>query len=822
MDFIRHRGADEEVDDARPPTLTPGTKNALDDLADVLSGVELRGDTPPARAGGPTPRSTRTTPPRTAAVGAASVYAQRATASHASVASPVRRSPRRAPPHTPPSVDADVGSAHLLAGVLAKAATSPLPLSSEPPSSSSPRFRPRKGTKERHDESAKPKLVVRYKREAVAAAAGSAASAASAASDASASDASASASFVSAAASFASERPETTSGNDDEGNSRAVATEATAALLARASSIASAASSSAASFSFRPKGTEEEDAAKDAASASAFVKEEQKPNRRGAELRASLPHSTPTRKARSKRDTRPRHSEPSSRLSAFATFREQRRSALAEKNERKKASSSPNARARPEELADHLGGDDGALFKDAEVDALADALAAGATLDVTPSRRTPARALALADPNNKVLTQKTVGLCYSDVMELHAGPAFHFERPARHAETVERFKRRGLESRCVPIEARPATDAELLLVHSQTHLDAVKTTFDASSDGAEVQGEGDIYWTKHTEKCARVAAGSAAAAALAVASGALHRAFAVVRPPGHHAECARAMGFCFFNNTVVAARAALTAYPERIKKILLVDWDVHHGNGIQDLTYDDDAILYVSLHRRQEGFYPETGDADEIGHGKGRGHNINVPWPEKGLSDADYLAAFDLLVLPVARAFAPDLVIVAAGYDAAEGDPLGGMRVSDQGFALMTERLQTLAGGRIVCALEGGYGLTATANAAAATLGAMLGFKTPALGSRRRPRRGTVELLRSMCDGDLAECWPVLRSPAHVDVLREAARGTTPGGAKERADEKRVPGKSPVSGGVEKTPARPTVFAVPVPATPTRRAATPT
>ena len=821
MDFIRHRGADEEVDDARPPTLTPGTKNALDDLADVLSSVKLRGDTPPARAGGPTPRSTRTTPPRTAAVGAASVYAQRATASHASVASPVRRSPRRAPPHTPPSVDADEGSAHLLAGVLAKAATSPLPLSSEPPSSSSPRFRPRKDTKERRDESAKPKLVVRYKREAVAPAAGSGASAASAASDASAS-----ASFVSASASFASERL-ATSGND-EGSSRAVATEATAAVLARASSIASAASSSAASSAFRPKGTEEEDAAKDAAkdAASAFEKEERKPNRRGAELRASLPHSTPTRKARSKRDTRPRHSETSSRLSAFATFREQRRSALAEKNARKKASSSPNARARPEELADRLGGDDGALFKDAEVDALADALAAGVTLDVTPSRRTPARALALADPKDG-LTQKTVGLCYSDVMELHAGPAFHFERPARHAETVERFKRRGLESRCVPIEARPATDAELLLVHSQTHLDAVRTTFDASSDGAETQGEGDIYWTKHTEKCARVAAGSAAAAALAVASGALHRAFAVVRPPGHHAECARAMGFCFFNNTVIAARAALTAYPERIKKILLVDWDVHHGNGIQDLTYDDDAILYVSLHRRQEGFYPETGDAEEIGIGKGRGYNVNVPWPEKGLSDADYLAAFDLLVLPVASAFAPDLVIVAAGYDAAEGDPLGGMRVSDQGFALMTERLQALAGGRIVCALEGGYGLTATANAAAATLGAMLGFNTPALGRRRRPRRSTVELLRSMCEGDLAECWPVLRSPAHLELLREAARGTTPGEprAKERADEKRalLEKRSPVSDKIsEKPSARPTVFAVPVPATPTRRAATPT
>jgi histone deacetylase 6 len=459
-----------------------------------------------------------------------------------------------------------------------------------------------------------------------------------------------------------------------------------------------------------------------------------------------------------------------------------------------------------------------------DVDALADALAAGVTLS-TPSRRTPARALAHPDAS-----VGKVGLCYSDIMELHAGPSHHFERPARHAETVERFKRRGLELRCVSIEAREATDAELLLVHSQTHLNAVRTTFDASSP-LEVQGEGDIYWTKHTDRCARFAAGSATAAALAVASGAMHRAFAVVRPPGHHAECARAMGFCFFNNTVVAARAALAAHPGTIKRVLLVDWDVHHGNGIQDVTYEDDAIMYVSLHRRQEGFYPETGDAEEIGVGRGRGFNVNVPWPEKGLSDADYVAAFDLLIEPVATAFAPDLVIVAAGYDAAEGDPLGGMRVSDQGYALMTERLTKLADGKLVCALEGGYGLTATANAAAATLSAMLGFKTPPLGSRRRPRRSTVELLWKMCEGELAECWPVLRSPEHVEKLRDAARAARGATAKEssasgheepagkeslfRAGAKGVASKASPT-------ARPTVTAVPVPATPLRRAATPT
>ena len=773
MDFIRHRGADEEVDDARPPTLTPGTKNAMDHLADVLSNVELRGDTPPSRADGPAPRATRATPPRTAAVGAALAYAQRATASRTSVASPVRRSPRRAPPHTPPAVDADE-SAHLLAGVLAKAAASPLPLSSEPPSS--PRGRSRTEAKR---DAVRPKLVVRYKRETVAAAAGVAAASSAGAS----ASASASASFASAAASFAS----------DDASDATAATDATTRKPALSSSVASVASSSAASSvpfreasSFAPSEPESESELE-----KGTLRESEKPNRRGAELRASLPHSTPTRKARSKRDTR--LPADTSRLSAFAQFREQRRSALAEKEKSKRAQ-------RKSRGAD-----------DAEVNSLADALAAGVTLG-TPSRRTPARALAQPDAS-----VGKVGLCYSDIMELHAGPAHHFERPARHAEVVERFKRRGLELRCESIEARPATDAELLLVHSPAHLYAVKTAFDAASE-EKVQGEGDIYWTKHTETCARVAAGSAAAAALAVASGELHRAFAVVRPPGHHAECARAMGFCFFNNTVVAARAALRAYPERVRKVLLVDWDVHHGNGIQDVTFEDDAIMYVSLHRKQPGFYPETGDADEIGRGRGRGFNVNVPWPEKGLSDADYLAAFDLLVEPVATAFAPDLVIVAAGYDAAEGDPLGGMKVSDQGYALMTERLAKLAGGKLVCALEGGYGLAATANAAAATLSAMLGFKTPPLGSRRRPRRGTVALLRSICAGDLAECWPVLRSPEHLEKLREAGGGGTPlGKGEEEADEPtRSSWKSLVGG------ARPTVTAVPVPATPLRRAATPT
>ena len=220
---------------------------------------------------------------------------------------------------------------------------------------------------------------------------------------------------------------------------------------------------------------------------------------------------------------------------------------------------------------------------------------------------------------------------------------------------------------------------------------SVRTTFDASSD-ERVQGEGDIYWTRHTERCARMAAGTACEAALAVATGTCDRAFAVVRPPGHHADCGRATGFCFFNNAAVAARVALERGAAR--RVLILDWDVHHGNGVQDILYEDPRVLYVSLHRYGDGFYPGTGAATEIGAGAGKGFNVNIPWEEKGLGDADYLAAFDLVVDPVAKSFDPDLVIVAAGFDAAEGDPLGGMRVSDQGYALMTERLLRLANGR--------------------------------------------------------------------------------------------------------------------------------
>ena len=244
------------------------------------------------------------------------------------------------------------------------------------------------------------------------------------------------------------------------------------------------------------------------------------------------------RKPRSKVKTKPR--DPSS----FAAFREMRRE-----------------ETKAETEADQLAS---MLEKKVSI----------AELD-TPSRRGGRKAPARAVRSGEDVG--VVGLCYSDVMELHEGPAQHFERPARHAATVARMKKDGLEDKCALIAAREATDEELLTCHSREHLAYVANAFDHTSDEA-VQGVGDIYWTEHTERCARTAAGSACEAAAAVASGTCHRAFAVVRPPGHHAECARAMGFCFYNNTAVAARAALAAH-SHVNRVLLLDWDVHHGNG---------------------------------------------------------------------------------------------------------------------------------------------------------------------------------------------------------------------------------------------------
>jgi histone deacetylase 6 len=233
----------------------------------------------------------------------------------------------------------------------------------------------------------------------------------------------------------------------------------------------------------------------------------------------------------------------------------------------------------------------------------------------------------------------------------------------------------------------------------------------------------DCYLGPETFDCARLAAGAAAEAAVAVARGQAPSAAAVIRPPGHHAESGLAMGFCFFNNAAVAARAAQRA---GCRRVLVLDNDVHHGNGTQHIFEADPTVLYASLHRHDGGsFFPGTGAADEVGTGAGEGFTVNVPWSGPGPGDGDYVAAFCRVLLPVAYEFAPDLVVLSAGFDAAAGDPLGGCRVSPAGYAHMVALLRPLA--PLVVLLEGGYNLRATAESVEACVRVLAGERPPPL-----------------------------------------------------------------------------------------------
>jgi acetoin utilization deacetylase AcuC-like enzyme len=197
-------------------------------------------------------------------------------------------------------------------------------------------------------------------------------------------------------------------------------------------------------------------------------------------------------------------------------------------------------------------------------------------------------------------------------------------------------------------------------------------------------------------------------------------AFGLVRPPGHHATRTRAMGFCLFNNIAIAARQSLRKYS--LDRVLIVDFDVHHGNGTQDAFYDDPAVLYFSTHLYP--FYPGTGSINEVGVGKGVGTTVNVPLPAR-CGDEEYSQVFQQILVPLAHRFQPQLILVSAGYDAHWLDPIGSMQLSVSGFAQMTQILQRLAlklcQGRLVFALEGGYHIPALARSIQATLGVLLG-----------------------------------------------------------------------------------------------------
>ncbi|XP_023378771.1 histone deacetylase 4 [Pteropus vampyrus] len=238
--------------------------------------------------------------------------------------------------------------------------------------------------------------------------------------------------------------------------------------------------------------------------------------------------------------------------------------------------------------------------------------------------------------------------------------------------------------------------------------------------------DSDTIWNEvHSSGAARLAVGCVVELVFRVATGELKNGFAVVRPPGHHAEESTPMGFCYFNSVAIAAK--LLQQRLSVSKMLIVDWDVHHGNGTQQAFYSDPSVLYISLHRYDDGnFFPGSGAPDEVGAGPGVGFNVNMAFTgglDPPMGDVEYLAAFRMVVMPIANEFGPDVVLVSSGFDAVEGHPtpLGGYNLSAKCFGYLTKQLMGLAGGRIVLALEGGHDLTAICDASEACVSALLG-----------------------------------------------------------------------------------------------------
>jgi acetoin utilization deacetylase AcuC-like enzyme len=312
----------------------------------------------------------------------------------------------------------------------------------------------------------------------------------------------------------------------------------------------------------------------------------------------------------------------------------------------------------------------------------------------------------------------------------HEAGIGHPESPARLRAILEDLERAPPGG--VVFEApRAATAAEIDAVHSPAHRRALE-----SLAGQRARLDPDTAMSEGSWEAAVLAAGAAVGAVDAVWSGRADNAFALVRPPGHHAEAASAMGFCLLNNAAIAAEAARRRGAARV---LVLDWDVHHGNGTQHIFEARDDVMYMSSH--QFPFYPGTGAPTEVGAGAGRGFTVNCALPG-GQRDADYGVAFHDLFLPAARAFAPDLVLVSAGFDPHERDPLADMRVTERGFAAMATAMAELAretcGGKLVLLLEGGYDLTALAASTRACL--------EVLGGRREdfPRGAGAEAPRAV------------------------------------------------------------------------------
>uniref|UniRef100_A0A8C2W6E6 Histone deacetylase n=1 Tax=Chinchilla lanigera TaxID=34839 RepID=A0A8C2W6E6_CHILA len=379
------------------------------------------------------------------------------------------------------------------------------------------------------------------------------------------------------------------------------------------------------------------------------------------------------------------------------------------------------------------------------------------------------------DPPTQLLF--TTGVVYDTFMLKHqcvcGNTHVHPEHAGRIQSIWSRLQETGLLGKCERVRGRKATLDEIQTVHSELHtllygtsplnrqkLDSKKLLGPISQKMYAVLPCGgigvdsDTVWNEmHSSSAVRMAVGCLLELAFKVASGELKNGFAIIRPPGHHAEESTAMGFCFFNSVAIAAK--LLQQKLSVGRVLIVDWDIHHGNGTQQAFYTDPSVLYISLHRYDNGnFFPGSGAPEEVGGGPGVGYNVNVAWTggvDPPIGDVEYLAAFRTVVMPIAHEFAPDVVLVSAGFDAVEGhlSPLGGYSVTARCFGHLTRQLMTLAGGRVVLALEGGHDLTAICDASEACVSALLSVELQPLDEailQQKPNVNAVATLEKVIE----------------------------------------------------------------------------
>ncbi|XP_071476310.1 histone deacetylase 6-like [Diadema antillarum] len=329
---------------------------------------------------------------------------------------------------------------------------------------------------------------------------------------------------------------------------------------------------------------------------------------------------------------------------------------------------------------------------------------------------------------------KGTGLVYDESIKRHRCPigSKHGESecPERLTVCMERLEARGLVERCIQVPTRPITDEEILSLHSEEYLQTLKTISSLPADELQTLAESydSVFLCNESFEVVRLVAGGLLNLTEKVVKGELRNGCAVVRLSGHHAQRDRANGYSILNSVSLAAKQARTKWG--VDRVLIVDWDVHHGQGTQYFFEDDPSVVYFSMHRYENmDFWPhlEESNYDHIGLGAGKGYNVNVPWNKTGMGDAEFLAVFHNLLLPLAHEFNPQLILVSAGFDSAINDPKGEMAVSPACFAHLTRELMSLAEGRVVLGQEGGYCLDSLGESMAWCVEALLGDECPAL-----------------------------------------------------------------------------------------------